>query len=133
MKIFSRRHSFAAALVAFFLSFVSCSAGAGEQPDNVIEKNKFVEILADAQIFESTHQFIKGKNPDFRLDYNYEWIFNKYEVTKEQFNASVEHYSSNPQTYEEIYDEVIIKISEKEADLTKQGPVGVSGNDQKLP
>ena len=88
--------------------------------EDVIEREKFVSILSDVQIFESSQHFIRNKNKDFNIDYSYQWIFKKYDITEVEFKTSLEYYTSDPKTYEEIYDDVIIRLSEKQAETRNE-------------
>jgi hypothetical protein len=106
--------------ILVLLAIASCENENERVAAEVIDREQFVDILAEVQILESTHQFIKSKNKDFRLDYNYQWIYKEYGITEEEFKASVDYYSADPEVFEELFDEVIIKISEKQAELEQK-------------
>ena len=57
----------------------------------------------------------KGNIDLYRI---YKWVFVHYEVSEQSFRESIDHYSNNPEEFEEMYDEVLIRISEKQAELT---------------
>ncbi len=91
-----------------------------EVPEGVLEREKFIEILSDVQIFESMNQFIRNKETNFDIDYTYRWMFEHYKVTREDFENSINYYSKDPGEFESIYDEVIIRVSEKQIEYTKK-------------
>jgi len=91
-----------------------------ELPEGVIEREKFVEILSDVQIFESMDQFIRNKNTDFNIDYSYQWMFEHYHVSKKEFENSLDYYTKKPEIFEAIYDDVIVRVSEKKVEYTKK-------------
>lgn len=101
------------------MSISSCGTD-NDSIEGVIEKEKFIELLTDVQIMEAMNQFIKNKETDYNLDFSYQWIYEKYGITEDEFRSSVLYYTQDPETYEEIYDEVIIKISDKKIEYTKK-------------
>ena len=98
---------------------ISCG-NEDELPEGIIEKEKFIEILSDVQIFESMNQYIRNKETDFDIDHTYQWMFEHYNVTEEEFKSSLDYYSQDPLVFEVIYDEVIVRISEKQVEFTKK-------------
>ena len=61
----------------------SCGGTSKEIDDNVIPRDKMIEILADVQIFESTKQILKDKDDfDFEIYRAYKWLFDQYGVTE---------------------------------------------------
>lgn len=97
------------------------SCGKGDAPiEGVIERDKFVEVLIDVQISESMNQFIRNKESDYNLDFSYQWIYEKHGINEEIFRTSIEYYTEDPETFEAIYDEVIIRISEKKIEYIKK-------------
>ena len=99
---------------------LSCNDSDNEVNENIIDKEVFIDILTDVQILESTHQFIKSKNREFDPDFNYQYLYKEYGVTEEEFILSVNYYSADPKVFEEIYDEVIIRVSEKQVELSER-------------
>ena len=96
------------------LLFIFSCEGSSDLPQNVIERQEFVEILADVQIFESTDQFVRNKKTDFNLDHSYDWLFDEHNITIEDFTTSLDYYSRDPKVFEELYDDVITVITEKQ-------------------
>ena len=133
--------------MAFIAFLTSCGEKSPKAEGQIIPREKMIDILADLQIFESTHQILmdKSKNEEVEkrraarypeiygsdtanlandknnpndLTRDYKWVFDHYQVTEEAFRESVDFYSNNPEDFEHMYDEVLIRISEKEAEFT---------------
>ena len=98
---------------------ISACGNKDDSVEGVIERDKFIEVLTDIQISESMNQFIRNKETEFNLDFSYQWIYEKYGITEEKFRTSIEYYTGDPKTFEAIYDEVIIRISEKKIEYIK--------------
>ena len=105
-------------ILVICISVISCGDSDSEA-EGIIEKEKMIELLTDVQMLESTAVFVRNKNADFEIGEGYLWLFDQYGVTEEEFKKSVEFYASDPKTYEEMYDRIIINISEKQAELTR--------------
>ena len=119
-------------LISILLLLVILSCGDSEQEaEGIIEKEKMIELLTDVQLLEATAVFVKNKQATFELDEAYVWIFDEYGVTEEQFKKSVEYYAYDAKVYEEMYDQVIINISEKQAELTRTSVQKEEGNVEK--
>ena len=49
-------------IMGLMLGLYSCGGSSKEIDDNIIPRDKMIEILADLQIFESTKQLLKDKD-----------------------------------------------------------------------
>lgn len=86
-------------------------------PENLIDRDKFIEILADMQILESMDKIRTDRREEgFEIDKAIYWLFHEEGIDQEEFQASFEYYAKDPKVFEEIYDEVIIYLSEREAE-----------------
>lgn len=110
-------HSLLSLILA--LSLYSCSEEKNIKDEKLIESSIFIEILVEAQLIESTEQFVRDKNKNFSAEKSYIFLFNKYKVTEEEFEYSLEFYSRNPDDLEKLYDEVIVKLTEKQSESVK--------------
>ncbi len=107
-------------LIAFLLifSFFSCN----NKPEGIISKKKMTHIIADINLLEGS-LYVSGI---FRSEHQkrkayYTSIFDKYKVTEEQFDNSLEWYAKNPKELEIIYEqannilkEIDLQLAEKE-------------------
>jgi hypothetical protein len=95
---------------------MGCKQPVEANEELLIPRVTFVEILADAQIFQAFSEMRRDRNKSgIDLAESYKWLLQEYGVTDEAFRYSLHFYAVDQKTFEEIYDEVITRISEKEA------------------
>ena len=88
---------------ALILFFSSC------ENKNIIPEDTFVKIYADFLITQDT-SFIDSKEKDttyWQADSFKQMIFNKYNVTHNQYEATLKYYSQNPELWEEFFNKAI--------------------------
>lgn len=99
----------------FFISFFSCNSNKidkPKKPDNLLSKDKMVDILYDMAIVNAAKGTNKkmiqrrGLNPK-------EFVFNKHNIDSLQFAESNNYYTYYPQTYENIYEKVRFKLENR--------------------
>jgi hypothetical protein len=99
------------------LVFFACSnPQAPEGETDILDKDKMAEMLTDLQLVESVIRISAAEqetNVD-SIDYNTA-VFERHNISREQFERSMEYYTQHPDQLEEIYDQVIVKLSEKQA------------------
>lgn len=96
------------------LSFCIFSCGGSKsideksKPENLISVEKMIDIIVDVQLVESSLVKKRGKNEDtdFYSKYFYENIFKKFNITKNQYDLSLEYYKNNIEVFEKIYQKV---------------------------
>ncbi|MCK4569407.1 MAG: DUF4296 domain-containing protein [Bacteroidales bacterium] len=89
------------------------------KPDNLIEKDKIIIILADVEVAESAlrqKQNLGHEIGEAREAYYYA-IFTQHEVSSEQFDSSMAYYKQDLETLNEIYEEVITRLSVMESEI----------------
>ncbi len=107
------------------LALYSCGEKLMEKPENLIPKEKMVEILADMAIVNSA----KGTNIGFFRDYDIdptEFVFKKHGIDSVLFVASDRYYASVPVEYEAIYTEVESKLERQKKELEEAKKLGDS-------
>ncbi|MBU2947854.1 DUF4296 domain-containing protein [Zobellia uliginosa] len=100
-------------IVLVIFGFASCNEQLLEKPENLIPKEKMVDILQDLAIVNAA----KTTNIQVLRDNDIEpmeYIFNKYNIDSLQLVESDRYYASLPVEYEKIYKEV-------EANLEREG------------
>ncbi|VAW16319.1 hypothetical protein MNBD_BACTEROID03-2405 [hydrothermal vent metagenome] len=115
--------------VLFMLLF-SCVEKLVEKPDNLVPKEKMVEILNDMAILNA------AKSTDITILRNHgieamEYIYSKHEIDSVQFAESDFYYASLPQEYEAIYIEVEAKIKKEKERIEEVKKVNDSVNKMK--
>jgi hypothetical protein len=88
-------------------------------PENLIGIDKMVDLLAEVEIAESAlrqkqnyGQEISKVKEEF-----YTAIFERYEVSKEQFDQSLDYYKQDLETIDMIYEQVITRLSVIESEV----------------
>ena len=91
------------------------------EPDRLIGQDKLVLILVDVEITESAlrQKQTTGHELGNAREAYYNAIFKQHEVCKEQFDSSMLFYKQNLEVMDDIYEEVITRLSlmESEAQL----------------
>jgi len=105
-------------LFIIVLSVFSCAEKLMEKPENLIAKDKMIDIVEDLAILKaakSTSVTILQENEIEPMAY----IFEKYAVDSTSFVNSDRYYASLPEEYEAIYTVVEERIK-KERDRLKE-------------
>ena len=97
------------------VGLLACSeSNESSLPDMVLPQNEMAIVLADIQLVESTvkvnrdKELLKGDSLNA-----YNEVFSKNETTKAEFDSSMSYYTNHPLLLEEIYEQVIVILSEK--------------------
>jgi hypothetical protein len=103
-------------LLGILLIF-SCTdqIGAKPEPSDLIEKEKFVQIIKDLSLVESHVQLKYGHVSRFQetMIMSGKTIFKKYKVTPKQFEMSMDYYASHQSQMQEIYAEVLELLNQE--------------------
>lgn len=111
----------------FFLLLGLIALGCGQQqpqrPDNLLPQDKMVQILADIHTAEALIEQ-KAVYPDTALlSFNYaeKKIFERYNVTEQDFRQTYRFYSDNVREMDKLYEVVIDTLSMRETKAKAQG------------
>lgn len=109
----------------FFLTVlifnISCISSTNA-PDNLIPKEKMVDILVDIHIADgmfTSHKIRQDYILSDSINY-YDKIFEHYGYNRKDFDTSVYYYSHNINEYNKIYIEVLNRLSEMEAKVKEE-------------
>ena len=99
-------------IVCLLLSAISCNnANSIEKPDNLIEKDKMIDILYDMSLLEA----IKSQNINGGIstkDGN-EYIYRKYKIDSLQFVKSNKYYASDLDGYKKMFETIKERLNEE--------------------
>ena len=110
-----------ALIFCFSVVFASCVTEEVNVPKEIVQQDTLVEMLAEIQIMEAMKRIRSDrKKLDFDITKGYDFVFDKYEVSEARFKESMEFYAIHQNLFEEIYDKVIIRITEIEAEFTSK-------------
>ena len=87
-----------------------------------IPENKLVKILADIHMadaisFSSKYRELFRNNDSV---YYFERLFNKYSVTRTQFDSTISWYSGNPEKYDKLYGKVLDRLNRMAASINEK-------------
>lgn len=112
-------------IIAFIFGILLLVSGCGDEavkkPDNLIEKDKMVDIIYDLSLVEA----IRSQRPTVFEKNNINpntYIYKKYGIDSLQFAKSNEYYASDIKGYKKIYEEVSKRLQEKSPGGTKPDP-----------
>lgn len=111
--------------IVLFL-FVSCSDDPTKvHGRNMIKRDKVVKILADIHVVDAI-----TNGPGYYRKYEaadsvdlYASIFEKYGVTKAEFDSTVAKLSRQPEIFMQIYDDVILELNYRLDTLRENEPI----------
>ena len=96
-------------IILLFLLSTSCNSNAVKKPENLIEREKMVDIIYDLSILEAA----KSQKPIVLEQYQIKsntYIYKKYRIDSLQFANSVKYYATDLEKYYGIYDSVNKRI-----------------------
>lgn len=93
---------------------LSCS-----DADYILSEKKIVRVIIDMHIADAiqTDRNMKVLIDDFKSIDFYKSVFEKHNITKEQFDSSIHYYTKRPEEYQRIYEKVFSEMSKMESDL----------------
>lgn len=100
--------------------FISCSESKEEEiPSGLIEKPVFTEMLLEMQLVEAHINEVRVNQIYIKDSANhfFQEVFEKHNKTNEEFSTTMEYYVSKPSELQEIYGNVLDRLSEMEAEL----------------
>ncbi|MFN7014069.1 MAG: DUF4296 domain-containing protein [Bacteroidia bacterium] len=112
------------------LLFSSCSLEKKEIsiPDYVITQDSMVHILADVHIQEAMmNQYSQeGRHMKMNPIKQYQLIFDKYNISKERYDSSYQFYLDNPSLLNKIYENVVIELTKKQAEIEQDKSINTN-------
>jgi hypothetical protein len=102
----------------FFLMLVSCAkkqVKVANKPDWVIDEKKMVDIITDLRIVDAA-TYSNPNSPPRNKAKDWEFVMKKHQVNDSIFRQSHDYYAEHPEVAEKLYEQVIDRISEMEAD-----------------
>lgn len=111
-------------ILLFLMTFFSCQQEIAV-PDYIIAEEEMVELLVEIELVQAEVKY--SVSSDTRKDgFNKEFdeVFSKYGLTRELFNKNLEYYCKDPLIVKDLYDKVIVRLSEKQAHLNDRNSLG---------
>ncbi|GAB4448161.1 MAG: hypothetical protein Fur0028_03190 [Bacteroidales bacterium] len=103
-------------LVVIFLAFsllFSCSRKQKEIPSEIIQQDSLVNIIVDIHLADAIllNPLTQSKISDISSNRLYKTVLDKYGISRERFNKSIDFYAETPAVLDSIYDKVIEQLS----------------------
>jgi hypothetical protein len=100
-------------ILILLFAFVSCETET--RPSSIIEKNKMIDIMAEALVLETYYQSLPGNPASNKqaLDSTVDLVFKKSGITKIEFEESYLHYSKNLPEFQKMQEEIMGKLEKK--------------------
>ena len=110
----------AISLIFYTTLLFSCGGKtAEEQPENLIKKEIFTEMILELQLIEAHLNEARVNQSVIRDSANnlFQEIFEKHGAALEDFNTTMNYYASQPEELQGIYDAVLESLSKLEVEL----------------
>ena len=105
---------------SFLLIFLVSLCGCHRTPKGVLSRTQMENVLVEMHIAEAiTDEYpAQYRTPEMRQQL-LQGVFNKYGVTKAQFDTSLVYYGANLDVYMKIYDKVSARLEEEQNSLAE--------------
>ncbi|NSW45753.1 MAG: DUF4296 domain-containing protein [Bacteroidales bacterium] len=92
---------------------LSCNRSSSKITTDVISKDSMVSIIADLHLADAIllNTNVQSKISDISSNRLYKTVLDKYNITRERFNRSINFYAENPRLLDSLYDKVIERLS----------------------
>lgn len=100
--------------IGFLLVFIACkNNNRTDAPENLIPRDQMVEVLRDMHLIEASIKLNNERknNKEEYTYYYYQYLFDKYHITEEDFDISLLYYQENIESFDTIYADVISELS----------------------
>ncbi len=107
-------------LIAFIFLTFSCKQKSVETPGQILEKKELVDIQVDLYLVEAAHNMnvLKPDSADTEYKILFETVLKKHNITKEDYESSLRYYAIDNESLNEIYDSVLVKLTNLENTVT---------------
>ncbi len=112
-------------LISSFTLFGCAEEELTPPPENLITQDAMVEVLTDICKVEARFQRrlgTRGNNNSDLVYHNYNVIFDAHNIALTEFKTSYEYYQESPQKMQELYDSVIVHLTEEQSILEETEP-----------
>jgi hypothetical protein len=106
-------------ITAFFLLLSSCGKRGAEDPTippGILSQGKLAEVLADFALAECSANMNITNVPIQKIDSVYAFDpLKEHSIRVSQYDSSIFFYSGHPELYKQVYDSVLVLLSEYKA------------------
>ncbi len=92
-------------------------------PEHILSEEKMTAVLYDVQVVEAIYQ--RGGKPSAEAGLEmgrqlYGEVFEKHDITREQFKESFSWYSQKPRLMDDMYEKIIERLNTEQAKLNEK-------------
>lgn len=98
----------------FILLFSSCKNDVVKKPDNLIEKDRMVDVMYDLSLLEAMKYQSPSALGTHKTDPT-EYIYIKYKIDSTQFVQSNMYYASDYKEYKNIYNQINARLKKNKS------------------
>lgn len=101
--------------LVIMLLVASCSTRDRSIPEGVLSRDRFREVLLEAQLVEArmNHELVIARYTRIPADRYYAQLFAEQGTTTEAFKASFRYWSGRPEDMKVIYEEIAAELSRR--------------------
>lgn len=101
--------------VYLLIGLAGCTVDNSEKPDDLIEEDAYINLLAELQLVQSYHENLPQDS--LSIDSLQNQIYEHYNITEERFVRSHEYYREDMQAQAERLDEAIERLRKDKVQL----------------
>lgn len=91
---------------------LGCAEEVVKKPQNLVPKEKMIDILHDLALLNATRSTIGGRMDETGVQ-TMEFLYERYQIDSAQFSQSDLYYASKPLEYQAIYTAVEARLDER--------------------
>jgi len=103
-------------IIIIYTCLIAC-VSKPEEPEGLYNKEEMVNIIVQLEVNQAIYKLKFTTNDSLDFDKLTQHTFENLNATKENFNASLAYYASTPKILEEIYNQAIVNLAQKQAEL----------------
>jgi hypothetical protein len=101
--------------------FVGCASPEVKIPENILTQEQMMPIMVDIHVIEGARNGSIMLGDTNGIEDYYAKVYEKHDITEDQFKSSFAFYSDNPTVFIPIYEEVLDSLKANGALLAKKG------------
>ena len=100
-------------LAVIMLGLVLVACQLEERPEGIMGRDEFKEALLDAQMIEArmNHEMILEQMKTMPVQKYYEELFERHQITEEQFQETFNYYTEHPDELKAIYEDIMTELT----------------------
>ncbi len=101
--------------LAIALLCVSCGAEVSAPPADLIEREQFVQVLADVQLIEARvkHEVMVEQRSDSPAQGYYEKMYAERRITADQYKRTYQWYVEHPEDLKDLYEAAVVELGRR--------------------